>query len=166
MASLKSNQDNFKDKSTKFLTQAISGAFISEYRVRKDISVPQILFIHYLNDCWHLYGKKEDAFIYESLNSILKENIIKGVVCLFYWFASIGSQIIKIIVENGDDKIFKEKLEKEKLEIARTGIQARIKEVMQPLLQTNKMIGCQGQFCDNKYNGEDLFSGPGIGRQN
>jgi hypothetical protein len=132
-----------------FLTQAIAGTYMSLYRSHRDLYLfCKPTYVIYLNSCWHSYGKKDDEYIVETFDKILKDSGIKGSVCLMHWLLNVGITILDVY----------EVKEYDEIDMMRTILYESIKSALQATLSKYlKDITCNGDNCDNKYDGKDIF---------
>lgn len=139
-----------------FLIQATSGPFIALIRSGiKDININMItfLYIKYLNDCWHSYGKKNDQFVVQIFDAILNFEKIKGIVCLMHWLKTIGIQMIEAFdLEKNLDK-----LKDLDIDQKRIIIHDNMETIFSKFVPFVNNVKCQGDNCDNEYDGNNIF---------
>ena len=141
-----------------FLVQAINGTIMAPIRMGLNITKNslKIYFIKYLNICWHSFNRKDDSYLVDTFNKMLKFNIIKGSVCLIHWFKTIGDIMIDRINLSGClDELNKLKTIDEK----RENVNHNIELIFDSLDINFDNVTCQGNKCDNSYDdGQDIFS--------
>lgn len=146
---------NFVQSLKQFLVQATGGTLVAFIRTGRPVS-HSLLFqslLFYLNGCWHSYGKKNDMYIIKTFDNLLSHEIIKGSVCLLFWFKKIGKEML----DHLDLKFIMEKCNGHTIDETRTIIHSALSGIFDIVFPKLEKVSCKGNECDNSYDNEDLF---------
>jgi len=101
--------------------------------------------------------QEDDEYVVHVFNKVLRFNIIKGSVCLFHWMKVIGENMYEIIdLDSVLDDLDEMETLSEKREYLHQ-VMSEVFDALEPQLNLDKMK-CEGNKCDNSYDGEDLFT--------
>jgi hypothetical protein len=156
----KEHCDDMKTELKKFLVQATTGPIMAQLRIGNcniTSDVLNICLAIYLNICWHSFNNKNDEYITNTFSKILNFGIIKGSVCLFHWIKTIGENMINMIDFNSilEDLDAIETLDEKRNILIK--LMSEAFDALEPQLNLEKMK-CDGEKCDNSYDGNDLFT--------
>lgn len=144
----------------KFIKQAVSGALMNTTNCTINnksnewlLNLDSVLIKIYLNMCWHSYGKKNDEYMMQSFDQILSHNMIRGIVCLIHWIDHIGLMMLEKIIGSG----FLLEIMNIETNTKRQKINAELSKIYDGMATIIAKINCDGQQCDNDYDGKDFF---------
>lgn len=118
-------QSKFREIVNSYCLQAVSGVYMSLYRLLKDNDTCEhkmnaiinderaskyMLWV-YLNQCWTSYHKKNDHFVVETVDSLLSQKIIIHTSCIFHLFTDYCTHLMKCL------KIYSKNHQFEKLNV-------------------------------------------------
>lgn len=148
----------FITKAKKFIVQAVTGQYMTFFRMTKkfetDKNKLKFTTMIYLNDCWHKYNKKNDKYIEDTYDSLLKIDLFKNVICLTHWL----NHIIATIIDEMNYIAFSPNSYKN-LDFVRGTISKFVSDIydnkITSMLKTWPLVCCGKK--DIKYDGNDIY---------
>ncbi|VBB18654.1 cylicin, basic protein of sperm head cytoskeleton 2 [Yasminevirus sp. GU-2018] len=146
-----------------FLTQAVTGGIMAYLQTlgtpkseQARESVTNLLGYFskvYLNGCWHSYGKKNDKYVVDTFDKLLKHDVIRGSVCLVHWIDNLCMAVFKT------PEIFQLMMTTNTVPIPsrREIISKAVNIIIQTYLsKIEGSVRCKGT-CNDTYDGKDFF---------
>ena len=144
-----------------FLVQALTDIIMVLAKVKANITHFTIkeTFKIYLNICWHSYYKKDDSYVSDKIDNILRSKTIKSCFCLIHWLKDIGDKMIDLISISNLSNYLKELDKLETIEEKQGQVKSQLEMIYRFLDINFTDLQCSSECidCKKSYNGLNIF---------
>ena len=179
--SIEEESQPFVNEMLSFITQCIVGMNVSKYRAMINglypiISIEYLIqteiesnnnwsiiqnAAQYINICWHGYGKKDDEFVVNTIDTLINNSGLKNATCTFHWIWNYIKALNNIFLKSIENGLYPAVII-ESVDEYRAYCQfllALDSELLRDSMAKQwKLLHCEASCDKEEYDGTDFFN--------